>query len=435
MFVAVIDETDRHRPVPLGVSIGHPDITAGTLGFKVKDDEGSYILSNNHVMANTNKASIGDAILQPGPFDGGSEANDKIATLEDFVDIDFAGNDNFVDAAIAKIVPGVVVLSESEGYGKPSVTPAEAYVGLPVVKHGRTTGETFGTVIEVNATVRVCYKTQGPFRCKESALFKEQIFITDTDTDPNDSFSAGGDSGSGIVTSVGNNPVGLLFAGSSIRTIANPIGLVLSELQVEIDDGNGGSSDPGNSPPTASFTFDCTDLACDFDGSNSFDLDGSGLSWGWNFGDGQTGSGETINHIYETGGSYTVTLTVTDDDAATGVESQGLSVSGPATGQHVGDLDGSSQNDRSTWTASVTITVHDAPHVLVGAGVSVIGSWAGAGTESGNCVTSDSGQCTVTLQGIRKRNGSVTYTITSPSEGNHDPDGDSDGTTITVLKP
>ena len=67
MFVVLTEETARHRPAPLGVSIGHPDITAGTLGFKVKDGAGnSYILSNNHVMANSNQASIGDNILQPG---------------------------------------------------------------------------------------------------------------------------------------------------------------------------------------------------------------------------------------------------------------------------------------------------------------------------------------------------------------------------------
>ena len=84
----------------------------------------------------------------------------------------------------------------------------------------------------------------------------------------------------------------------------------------------------------------------------------------------------------------------------------------------------------------MTITVHDINHLPV-AGVSVTGLWAGPGTGSGNCAadTDASGQCVVTRTGIRKRNGSVQYAVTSESGGNHDPDGDSDGTTITVSKP
>ena len=215
MFVALIDETAGIRPAPLGMSIGHPDITAGSLGFKVKDivSGNSYIVSNNHVMANSNKASIGDNILQPGPFDGGSDPADKIGTLADFVEIKFDGSDNVVDAAIASIVSGDVMShTGGEGYGQPSAVTKPALWGMSVTKYGRTTEGTFGIVDATNATVNVCYKTQGPFRCKELARFVGQIIITPG------SFSAGGDSGSGIVTNDGNNyPVGLLFAGSSSR--------------------------------------------------------------------------------------------------------------------------------------------------------------------------------------------------------------------------
>lgn len=69
----------------------------------------------------------------------------------------------------------------------------------------------------------------------------------------------------------------------------------------------------------------------------------------------------------------------------------------------------------------------------------VTGTWTGPGAGgSDNCTTNDSGQCTVRREGMRKRDGSVQYEVTDPSDpsaGNHDPDGDSDGTTITVLKP
>lgn len=253
MFVAgIADEMVEDRPVPLGVSIGHPDITAGTLGFKVKDLTDSYILSNNHVMANSNKAEIGDNILQPGPADGGSDPADKIGILHEFENINFNGPQNVIDAAIAKIDPNIdpndVLPVTPDGYAQPSAVPrpaTSALINEEVTKYGRTTGRTGGTVVSISGMFDVCYETRGPFRCKESAFFVDQIVIEDG------SFSAGGDSGSGIVTDDGNyNPVGLLFAGSSLFTLANPIEAVLFRFGVTIDDGSGGN-DPGNNPPTA----------------------------------------------------------------------------------------------------------------------------------------------------------------------------------------
>jgi hypothetical protein len=74
------------RPQPCGVSIGHHAITAGTLGCLVRrngDEDGFYILSNNHVLADCDRANIGDLILEPGPDDGG-RLDDPIAELSDF---------------------------------------------------------------------------------------------------------------------------------------------------------------------------------------------------------------------------------------------------------------------------------------------------------------------------------------------------------------
>ncbi|MDX2162477.1 MAG: hypothetical protein SF162_14215 [bacterium] len=79
---------DRFRPlIPSGVSIGHRGITAGTLGTIVKDKRTgeALILSNNHVLANSNDAMVGDAIVQPGPMDGGKDPADVVARLERFV--------------------------------------------------------------------------------------------------------------------------------------------------------------------------------------------------------------------------------------------------------------------------------------------------------------------------------------------------------------
>ena len=90
------------RTVPIGVSTSHPNITGGTIGPRVKDLSGNfYALSNNHVYANENDASIGDSALQPGPFDGGADPADKIGELYAFEPIDFSGGNNTIDAAIA----------------------------------------------------------------------------------------------------------------------------------------------------------------------------------------------------------------------------------------------------------------------------------------------------------------------------------------------
>ena len=101
-IMAFSDPTQRQRPAPLGFSVGHPAITAGTIGARVRDALGHvYILSNNHVLANSNGATIGDPEYQPGPFDGGTAA-DQIATLSDFQAINFSGVNNTIDAAIAQ---------------------------------------------------------------------------------------------------------------------------------------------------------------------------------------------------------------------------------------------------------------------------------------------------------------------------------------------
>ena len=228
-------QSDCPRPVPLGVSTGHPDITAGTIGARVKDNSGNvYALSNNHVYANQNLANIGDPVLQPGPYDGGSAPNDTIGQLADFAPINFSGGNNQIDAAIALSSTELLQNVTFSGY-KPTSTLAAAALGLNVKKEGRTTAVTFGQISEVNVTVVVCYA--GSPICTKSATFTNQFAVSG-------SFSAGGDSGSLIVTSAENNPVGLLFAGSSNRTIANQIQNVLNYFHVSIDDGAGSPPPP-----------------------------------------------------------------------------------------------------------------------------------------------------------------------------------------------
>src|SRR5207249_4261072 len=73
---------------------------------------------------------------------------------------------------------------------------------------------------------------------------------------------------------------------------------------------------PLNQPPTAAFTFNCTGLGCSFSDQSS-DPDGSVTSWQWTFGDGTAGStAQNPSHTYSAAGSYTVTLTVKDNQNA-----------------------------------------------------------------------------------------------------------------------
>ncbi len=226
-----IDPTARfNRPVPIGVSTGHPDITAGTIGCRVTDGISVYALSNNHVYANCNHAVLDDSVLQPGAYDGGGEG-DIIGYLAAYQEINFTGGDNTIDAAIALVDTSTVGISTpSDGYGTPKSQTISAYINQKVKKYGRTTGFTKGSVIAINAIVEVVYGEDG------TANFINQIVISPG------TFSAGGDSGSLIVADgIGKNkqddrkPVGLLFAGSSLYTIANPIDNVLNALGVTID--------------------------------------------------------------------------------------------------------------------------------------------------------------------------------------------------------
>jgi hypothetical protein len=232
----------RLRPAEGGYSVGHINITAGTIATCVYGilPDGSvkrpvhgvgmppayYILSNNHVLADSNAGSPGDPILQPGPFDGGTDPADRIARLSAFVPITFdpptplANHNNLVDAAVAQ---GEFHDLDREiywiGYIQAWRRKRAVRVGTVVQKTGRTTNYTLGRITAVRATVDVNY---GGGRV---ARFRDQIVTT--------AMSAGGDSGS-LVSTTDDVAVGLLFAGSSVATIVNQIENVRSLLRVEV---------------------------------------------------------------------------------------------------------------------------------------------------------------------------------------------------------
>lgn len=243
---------ERWRPtIPPGVSIGHIEVTAGTFGCLVKRGSDTFILSNNHVLANVNMAQPGDAIIQPGRYDGG-RIEDQVATLAEFIPIDFGGSsstcniatsieqglnwvaqllgsshrimaystspgENLVDAALARPLDPAQFIAEILEIGRPGGI-AEATLGTAVQKTGRTTGYTQGRITQIDVTTSVDYDGR-------MATFTQQLMASD--------MSTGGDSGSAVLDD-DNNVVGLLFAGSSRATLINPIQTVLQLLNVEI---------------------------------------------------------------------------------------------------------------------------------------------------------------------------------------------------------
>lgn len=243
---------DRWRPVvPPGVSVGHHRITAGTFGCLVRRGGELYILSNNHVLADVNDGREGDAVLQPGPADGGT-ADDRVATLDDYVPLDFGtappdcpaaewsarllnfvaaafgsthqvqavkqtAGVNRVDAALARPLSPELVSNEILYIGAPTGV-GTATLGTEVQKTGRTTDHTQGTVTQIEATLRIDYEGR-------TALFTGQLVAG--------AMSQPGDSGSAVLDMDGR-VVGLLFAGSDVATVINPIHEVFSALDVEL---------------------------------------------------------------------------------------------------------------------------------------------------------------------------------------------------------
>jgi len=215
------------RPAQPGCSIGFQDpnnqfVMAGTFGAVVKDKNGTYVLSNNHVLADENKLAAGAPIFQPGLLDGGNIATDQIATLTRFVTLE-TQQPNTVDCAIAKVTNGNIVSNDVLYIGAPQGT-TDAGLDMSVHKFGRTTSYTVGTVTSVDTDVTVQYDIG-------NISFTGQIIIVGTGRK---SFSAAGDSGSLILQRGTNKGVALLFAGSKSHTIANHISDVLKALGVTL---------------------------------------------------------------------------------------------------------------------------------------------------------------------------------------------------------
>jgi hypothetical protein len=225
---------------------------SGTLGALLSRGGNQYILSNNHVLANSDKGTVGDPIGQPGLVDSNCSPGRVVANLSQYVKLEgtkigTTGSPSHplysaaADAAMAQVVSGQVDsagavlqlgavvggLAQAAPPGNTTVAPA---LGMPVAKSGRTTGLTCSAIgTDPNSSISLTVQVDYPPSCGSAATaftvqYSNQIDIV------SDTFSNAGDSGSLIVNSQTAEPVGLLYAGSNTDTVANPISDVLAGL-------------------------------------------------------------------------------------------------------------------------------------------------------------------------------------------------------------
>jgi len=215
----------------------------GTLGSLVSRGGLQYILSNTHVLARYVSTSntfgqTGDSIVQPGLVDTATcttSGTHTVGSLSALYHLE-TPTGTTIDAAIAQVAPGNVdptgnifylgSTTDANGIPVPGAPHQgigiAATVGMPVAKSGRATGLTCSTVLSIVLSTSVQYHKG----CGSSATFT--VNYTNQVQVANGSFSAAGDSGSLIVSQSGADPVALLYAGSDMDTVGNPVGDVLN---------------------------------------------------------------------------------------------------------------------------------------------------------------------------------------------------------------
>ncbi len=235
------------------------DCCSGTLGSLLQgSDNKRYLLSNNHVLARSDQANVGDSIVQPGlidnnctPMRDGVGAS-PVAALTGWLPLNSIATN--ADAALAEVRPNAIDPAGNileMGSRQPDGTLAAAPPGISssggkgeigvlrmkVAKSGRTTGQTCASITAVDLDVNVDYFLD----CAESKTYLTKTF-TDQLVISGDNFGDAGDSGSLVVDAENAEPVGLFFAGgidtSGVsQIVANPVTDVLSELNSQVGGG------------------------------------------------------------------------------------------------------------------------------------------------------------------------------------------------------
>ena len=226
--------TDRHRPVPIGVSAGNAnECLPGTIGAILERGGERFLLSANHVFARQNQAALGEIIVQPSlpdadPACGPAPPSLAVGRLADFEPVVYDGRTpNRMDAAIARVTTDESTCSTlPDFYGLLSSQVADPAAGLGVLKVGRTTGLTRGAIKAIHVKVKVRFPAG-------TALFVDQILTSKA-------FGAFGDSGALLVTDDGTaRPVGMIIGGSpNGAAIASPIGPILERFGATVCGGD-----------------------------------------------------------------------------------------------------------------------------------------------------------------------------------------------------
>lgn len=259
----ILHQAPEPTLMPLGSSGGNnsdfdakgntiADCCSGTLGALVEDNSGrQYVLSNNHVLAKSDHAAVGDAIVQPGLIDNNCTPNGvgpgtvPVATLSAWAPLKSPATN--VDAAIAQVASRTVAgdgsileLGARQADGTLAAAPPgisssggrgeAASLDMRVAKSGRTTGLTCGGVSAVDLDVAVDYFSD----CAETKPYTTKLFTNQVGLS-GDRLSDAGDSGALVVNAGNAEPVGLFFAGGTDAAgvgqgVANPAGDVLNEL-------------------------------------------------------------------------------------------------------------------------------------------------------------------------------------------------------------
>ncbi len=178
----------------------------------------------------------------------------------------------------------------------------------------------------------------------------------------------------------------------------------------------------GNQAPTADFSHTTSDLTANFTDESS-DSDGSVVAWDWSFGDGSTSTEQNPSHTYGAEGTYTVSLTVTDDDGATGSTSKPVTVSSGGGGgtMYVFDITMSPIRTGANRSARAVVTIKDTDGNLV-SGATVSGAWSGDYTGSVSGVTGTDGTVSFTSGKVKKADASFTFTVTNVVKSGYDYD-------------
>lgn len=223
--------------IQAGGSIGHYKITAGTLGGFVEDDVHYYMMSNNHVFANSNQCFGGDPILQPGPVDAGNSSPKVVGQLHRWFPLSKVARDG-VDAAIATFDESVEFFNpwDYTGVGKIKKTAVSNRMSVTrVIKRGRTTGVTRGTVsaFELDG-IQIDYGTRSD---PAIVTFDDQVEIIGSPASR--AFSAPGDSGSFIIDRDTMQVYALLYGGGTDtegidRTLAHFMPDVFKAMKVRL---------------------------------------------------------------------------------------------------------------------------------------------------------------------------------------------------------